>query len=309
MRIQTFSIVVGTRACNAHCPFCVSKMTGFSVLPKVAGINEPNLAKACRLAQLAGTTTVLLTGKGEPTLYPRQITRYLQLLQPWNFPFIELQTNGLEIGDLATGRNCRLTFEDIGTWKQLGLNTVALSTVGVNDGANAMVYRMTYPDLATTISFLHSQGFTVRLCVMMLHGDVSSPANVKELIRYCKDHGVEQLKISPIRRPESSANAEVSAFVRERGLSEEEIAAIATWLDTNGTRLLTLMHGATVYDVAGQNVCLSDCLTVGGADDDVRTLIFYADGRLAYDWQYPGAVLLGGLEPPEQAAAATEPTP
>ena len=27
MKIQTFSIVAGTEACNAKCPFCVSKMT------------------------------------------------------------------------------------------------------------------------------------------------------------------------------------------------------------------------------------------------------------------------------------------
>ena len=26
MRIQTFSIVVGTKACNAKCPFCVSRI-------------------------------------------------------------------------------------------------------------------------------------------------------------------------------------------------------------------------------------------------------------------------------------------
>ena len=46
--------------------------------------------------------------------------------------------------------------------------------------------------------------------------------------------------------------------------------------------------------MAGQNICLSDCLTVDSREDDIRTLIFYGDGRLTYDWQYEGAVLLGG---------------
>ena len=39
MRIQTISVVVGTRAGNARCPFCVSRMTGFSELPATRGIN------------------------------------------------------------------------------------------------------------------------------------------------------------------------------------------------------------------------------------------------------------------------------
>jgi hypothetical protein len=54
------------------------------------------------------------------------------------------------------------------------------------------------------------------------------------------------------------------------------------------------MHGARVYDVGGQNVCVSDCLTREPETANVRTLIFYGDGRVTYDWQYDGAVLLGG---------------
>ncbi|MDO8598925.1 MAG: hypothetical protein Q7S02_02355, partial [bacterium] len=55
MKIQTFSIVVGTRACNARCPFCVSRMTGFDELPKRGAISAKNFSVAARLAQIAGT--------------------------------------------------------------------------------------------------------------------------------------------------------------------------------------------------------------------------------------------------------------
>ena len=55
---------------------------------------------------------------------------------------------------------------------------------------------------------------------------------------------------------------------------------------------MKLMHGATVYDVAGQNVCLSNCLTVGKTDEDIRQLIFFPDGKISYDWQHEGARLL-----------------
>ncbi|KKK85560.1 hypothetical protein LCGC14_2772060, partial [marine sediment metagenome] len=77
MKTHTFSIVVGTNACNANCPFCVSKMTG--PVPVSKHINWSRFTTACRIVGQArdGLVTVLLTGKGEPMLYPEQITNYL----------------------------------------------------------------------------------------------------------------------------------------------------------------------------------------------------------------------------------------
>ena len=78
MKIQTFSIVAGSEACNARCPFCISKMTvAHGIDLKEPEVNWRNLRKACLLAQACGVTTAMITGKGEPTLFPNQITRYL----------------------------------------------------------------------------------------------------------------------------------------------------------------------------------------------------------------------------------------
>lgn len=297
MRIQTFSIVVGTRACNASCTFCVSKMTGFGDLPKSRRINRRNFAKAARLAQMAGTTTVLLTGKGEPTLYPEQITSYLELLVRWNFPLIELQTNALEIGRLARDGVSRIkgfTAETLLRWHDLGLNTIAISIVDVRLEPNQATYHEDYPDLATTIAFLHTLGFSVRLCVMMHHPYVDSTARLEEVIAFSKQHRVEHLTVRGIRKPEQAHDDEASAYVRERGLTDDEIGAIRAWLEERGTRLMTIRHGAAIYDVDGQNVCISDCLTLDASGDDIRTLIFFDNGRVSYDWQFPGAVFIGG---------------
>jgi len=298
MKIQTLSIVVGTRACDARCPFCVSKMTGFGPLPPAGGsVNWLNFCKACRLAQIGGTTTVLLTGKGEPTLYPTEIGNYLEALKPYGFPLVELQTNGMAIGRLAATGAAPVPDLDKATlkrWQSLGLNTVAVSAAGIEPEINAAVYGRDYPQLDRLADYLHGLGFTVRLCLMMLRGGVDSPENLFTALDFCRRHGIEQVTARPIRQPRASKNDAAAAFVASRGLSPEEEAEIGRWAERHGTRLLSLMHGAVVYDVAGQNFCLSDCLTVDPQGDDIRTLIFYSDGRLAYDWQYDGALMLGG---------------
>ena len=97
MRVQTLSIIAGSEACNARCPFCVSKMTpscGLDEL-KEPEVNWRNFRKACLLAKQSGVTTAMLTGKGEPTLFPGQISRYLKELMRYEFPLIEIQTNGI----------------------------------------------------------------------------------------------------------------------------------------------------------------------------------------------------------------------
>ncbi len=296
MRIQTFSVVVGTRACQAHCPFCVSKMTGFAELDGASQINERNFAKAATLAERAGTTTVLFTGKGEPTLYPDEMTRYLELLARRPFPLLELQTNALAIGWLAesgTSRS-RLTAAHLESWYRLGLDTIAVSVSGIEREGNARIYHHDYPDLAATVAFLKSFGFSIRLCVMMQRGLVDSPERLAEVVDFCRSQRIEQLTVRSIRRPEESASPEAASYVEAHGLSDAEVDRLHRFVQERGTLLLSLMHGARVYDVGGQNVCVSDCLTVEASGENLRTLIFFGGGRIAYDWQHAGAVLLGG---------------
>jgi len=296
MKIQTFSIVTGTRACDARCPFCVSKMTGFAELPGNRSIDERNFRKAALLAERAGTTTVLFTGKGEPTLYPDEISAYLELLRSHSFPLIELQTNALAIGRLARDGDSgtKLTAEHLREWYRLGLDTVAISAVDVTPAPNQEVYAEDYPDLATTVGALHDLGFSVRLCIMMAKGFVDSPERMEQVVEFCRQHRVEQLTARPIRRPQTTASESTSDWVVQRGMGDADADAVYRWVADHGTHILSLMHGARVYDVDGQNVCISDCLTVEPDEGNIRTLIFYSNGRIAYAWQYEGAVLLGG---------------
>jgi MoaA/NifB/PqqE/SkfB family radical SAM enzyme len=298
MKIQTFSIVVGTKACNAKCPFCVSRMTGFDpVIGKTAEINEINFAKACLLAKLGGSTTVLMTGKGEPTLYPLEITTYLKHLVRHEFPLIEIQTNAMLFGQLARGETPKIkdmTRDEVAKWRDLGLNTIAISNVGHEQAWNQRIYGDGYGDLAPTMDWLHDMGFTIRLCTMLQKECVDDTSKLQELLEFCRQHGVEQLTVRPIRKPASTKDGGASTFVEQYGLEPAQEAEIARFIRAHGTLIATMMHGAEVFDFHGQNLCLSDCLTVNKTGDDIRTLIFYSDGRLTYDWQYEGAVILGG---------------
>lgn len=298
-RIFTFSAVVGTSACDASCPFCVSKTTGFKELPKRTNFNAMRLRKAARLAQMRGATTLLLTGKGEPTLYPDDITAYLQTVEQFNFPIIELQTNALQIGQIASSHKVRgpLNFNHLMSWLSLGLNTIAISVVDVDMVNNAKVYSEQYINLATTVRYLHDIGYSVRLCVMMQKGMIDSPKRLSEVISWCREHAVEQLTVRPIRRPEVGATGsqEYMSYIKQYGLEEEQVANIREWVKKAGKHILTIAfgaHAALVYDIEGQNICVSDCLTVDARTDDIRTLIYYPSGRITFDWQYEGAVIM-----------------
>ncbi len=285
MHFQTFSVVVGTRACNAHCPFCISKQTG---LPKPTEVNWRNFRVACKLAKQTDTTTVLMTGKGEPTLYPELITKHLLELDKFQFPLIELQTNGIQI---ANGK----LDEFLPTWYNLGLTTIALSVVHYENKKNAEIYQPgkdTYNNLEVLIHKLHQIGFSVRLCVMLLKGYIDTPEKVATMIGECKQLGVEQLTFRNIKAANVTSDDGVTEWTREHALNDLQVVSINQYVQNYGTLLHRLMHNTVIYDVGGQNVCLGTCLTQDPDQNDFRQLIFFPSGDLFWDWQYKGARIL-----------------
>jgi molybdenum cofactor biosynthesis enzyme MoaA len=287
MHFQTFSIVVGTRACNASCPFCISKQTGLFGTP--IKVNWRNFRIACNLAQKANTTTVLLTGKGEPTLYPDHVTDTLKGLHSFKFPLIEMQTNGMT---MAQGQ---LSNEQLEQWYDLGLTTIAISVVHYAKELNQPIYdpKGEHYDLGNLILKLHQIGYSVRLCVMMVKGYIDNPDKVNRLIGFCKANKVEQLTLRNIKPSDVTESPAVTEWTRAHALSEDDFLKSVWAIRFQGTLLQHLMHGMDVYDFEGQNVCLGNCLTRDtNGKDEFRSLIFFPDGSLFYDWQFKGARIL-----------------
>lgn len=295
MKFQTLSLVAGTQACNAKCPFCVSRMTGMDYVDTTpTPINERNLNKALRLAEIGDVTTVIITGKGEPMLFIDQITKYMWELNKYNFPFIELQTNGsiLEM-DVFKDKNIDTTLE---YWATCGLTTILISNVGYDEQLNNKIYfphKKSWLDIKKVVNRIHKHGINVRLTTVGINGGIDAPNEIYTLIKWADTLGVKQLTWRPVNKPvDKGSDSDVYKWVVDNGLTKEQVNDILIYVKTNGTLLYNLVHGAAVYDLHEKNFCLTNCLTNDPNEDTVRQLIYYPDGSLYTDWQYKGSVLL-----------------
>lgn len=291
MRFKLFSVVVGTEACVASCPFCVSSepCNTLNKIPPV--LNVRNLRIGANLANRSGVDTVMLTSRGEPTLFPDTISNILSELKPSAFPFVELQTNALP---LASNWEKYASYLD--EWYYLGLTTIAISVVSYDAETNRQIYtphKDSYMDLPGLIKRLHTKGFSVRLTCICCKGIMDIPQEVVKFLQFAKDNQVEQVTLRPLN--EEYRRQSAHDWIEEHKLTLEQKLAITSLLETEGTPVLVIDRVGTVYDFYGQNVCFSVPLTINTRDtnpDNGRQLIYFPDGHLRYEWEKEGAILL-----------------
>jgi molybdenum cofactor biosynthesis enzyme MoaA len=284
MKIHNFSIVVGDSSCNMNCPFCVSKMT-CTRIPDDFKVRWDRFKTAMEIAKQAadGLISVKLTSTGEPLLFPSQIRGYLDRLNGI-FPLIELQTNGLALSWIPKGT--------LTAWSQMGLSLMCVSVTHHDPQISTCIMRgpldYNYWD---SVKRIQDAGLSCRLNCTMVKGGCDRIGEVDQLICKCKHRGVDQLTIRCVAKPAVTKMKGPFDWVcaNQSSLTECELY---DHLDTSGTELLRLPHGASVFDVGGQNVCVGNCLTRTTDPNDIRQLIFFPDGKLMYDWQYPGARIL-----------------
>jgi len=299
MQIQTFSVLAGTAVCEAKCPFCVSKMTPeCGVTTQKTGINWDNFDDACRFAANGGVSTMLITGKGEPTLSPEHISEYIERGKKY-FPFIELQTHGMNIEELAS--NCTLQ-----KWRELGLNTICVSCVHWLQERNKAIYSSNYRDLEGVIFLIHHNKMSARLGCVGISGYVDNIKDLLDFVIFCKKNKVEQFTWRPVSNDINVAELgewkdDTKEERRKRNVYEntnallvpdENKKKIEDYFTVNATLVLELMHGAKVYSYKGQNVSISTCLTHKPDPTQIRQLIYFPDGHIRYSWTESGAIIL-----------------
>ncbi len=288
---ENFSIIAGTGSCNAECPFCVSKMTGIAEIgTKPQPINWRNFEKAAQIAKDYRVGSVVITGKGEPTLFPDQVTEYLSHLEKYNFPLIDLQTNGINLD-----RKSGLYDPELRKWYDKGLAFVALSVVHYEPEENRKIYTPhsnNYIELPRLVDKLHQIGFSVRFSVTMFNGGIDNAEKTGKMIEFSKGLAVEQLTLRKIAKPNESENPEIGLWTESHLLTDSQFGKIRNHLEENGKRLLLSGHSAAIYDVSNQNICLTNTLTLDVDPEKIRQIIFYPNGRVRFSWQYQGATIL-----------------
>ncbi len=284
MKTNTFAIVVGTGACNAACPFCISKMTMTPTCQQPV-INRRRFDIACRIVDQMrdGLVTVMLTGQGEPLLWPTQIDEYLERLGD-RFPLIEMQTNGVLV---------KQNLDNFRRWRDNGLSLVCLSVADRYPTASNQIMGIDANyDYWETAQMLMGMGLSVRINCTMVKGGVDNVVLAGGMIRDTHDRGIDKLTFREVERPVKGVNDKVSRWVDEHkpeGLAKQ----LRQYLLLNGaTEILRLPPRGVVYDDQGQNVAILNCLEGTTDPDNLRLAIFFPDGRIGYDWRYPGARIL-----------------
>lgn len=287
MRFTSFSPIVGSFACDARCPYCVSYMTpAFGLTHKEPQIDWDSFDWACRLAFETECKTVLFTGNGEPTLFPTMLEAYLERMKPWPFPQIELQTNGMGIG---RGRISRARLE---YWRRLGLGTICISVVHYDPEVNRQIYcpyKESYPDLHRTICLLKEIGFRIRLGCTMFSGGIDHPEKAAKLIEMVMAWGADELTLRPVTKPSTNRSDSTYRWTSDHELTAEMVNSIFSYVTERGEFIGLMEHGATLHRVGNLTVCLTNCLTVDTPDaETLRNLIFYPTGYVLTNWEGEG---------------------
>lgn len=306
MKFNTFCIVAGSEACTGGCKWCVASMTPAQSIHrgKAKPIDERVFEMACQMAKRSDLDTARITGKGEPTLFPDQITQILTKLKPYGFTFAEMQTHGRHLADEDF-----VSLDDMRLWGELGLTHVCISVVSYKPERNFEHYfakkgYKSYFDMKALVAKLHKLRINVRLTCIMQKGDIDSGAELAKFMDWAREVRADQVTILPVNKPEDrNRNPKVYDAAMESLLSPEQIADIRSYVESIGVPIRTLPWGAKVYDLKGQNLCFNMCLTESPDKDDSRQLIFYPPGVIGHDWQRQGATL---YVLPEEATAGME---
>ncbi|MGH9583404.1 MAG: hypothetical protein ACRD4O_10750, partial [Bryobacteraceae bacterium] len=112
-----------------------------------------------------------------------------------------------------------------------------------------------------------------------------------KMLDFAREHAAEQLTCTPLTKPDASEDQHIFDWTSAHQLSQAQFAEIKSWVELNGSLLQELAHGARIYDVHGQNLCLSNCITVDAQAKELRSIIFFPDGKVRYAWQHSGAIL------------------
>ena len=317
MKAGVLAINLGIK-CNAACPFCISRMTY-----KTTNNNQlimDNLGKAVRYSLFHGVDTAMITGIGEPMLFP-ELPQLIGELKSLGMPVVELQTNGT----LLTNEIC----EEL---KGYGLDVISVSFSSLDNLRNAWIMKYPLYNISQLMRGIKQSGLLSRLSlnvnpyVLALPDDdieklisspytelVSSPyTGIREAIKDFIDNSlvpflnsgvIHQLTLRKLGIPSTGAvsneyNSDSQSACQWALRHEKASEIIMEELKNNiicgmhGNLLRTLPYGAQVYDYNGIGVCFTTCITNTPDPELIRNFILQPDGHIYHSWDMQGSILV-----------------
>lgn len=283
--MTTFSIIVGDEKCVNNCPLCISRMTGYEEVS--LEINWEKFQRAAQIAIRNRCNNVLLTGKGEPTLYPELIEEYLSYIDESKYERIELQTEG---SYMCKGYEADPDsfMNQMDTWKKLGLNLIAISRYDLDPERNAEVFQGRIYPIEEFIEILR-EWFEIRISVCLIKGYVDSIEDIDTFVTWAKANDIMQLtfrKMDIPSRLDTPEQLEQAAWIMNHQLGPDILQEIEEYLDEMGHLCDILPHGAKVYEYRKQNVSLTTGLSRDYREEKARNLIWFPSGILTTSWEY-----------------------
>ena len=273
LRANNLTICVPNKGCDKHCPYCISEMTPRYEIDKA--LMYKNAEKVKRIAEVAGVTSVLFTGKGEPLLNFDFVGDFSKLFS--NFP-LEVQTNG---------KLLLVHHEEF---------PKSLASYGINVVAISMDNRSQFKQYRPLFEELKKNKLIVRITVnvtSMLDKYSSFPL----LLDYCHKHHISQLTIRHIVVP-TTYNEESKHVVEwiKKHTNEQMYDAIVhdanNLLKKSGKIIQVTTDGTQMWDLEGVSYTHIDyCIQEQNQSNDLRSLIFNEDGHLYTSWNSPASVL------------------
>lgn len=285
--MQATSISVNIAGpCNASCPFCISKLTGHNENQK---FSLEAMQKAFRYASYHGVDTVLITGKGEPTLRSDLVALIIDRAYKAGFPIIELQTNGYELWKNP---------DMLKTFEAHGLTTVAISITDFLPSFNNDCIGLPGGyDYTEVISNVNELGLLCRISVNMIESNTANIGSIRSGARMIKAKGAHQLTLRELGIPNEydysdPKQAKVIDWIQKNSISSQNLRKIIKEVCDESRKLRTVSYGPSVYDYEGLSTVIASCMTDNTNTEEIRSLILQPNGHLYHSWNYEGSILL-----------------
>ena len=271
LKAENLAISIPSVGCEKNCPYCISRMTGY--LPANPDLQNWNLAKVLRVAEMAEVTSILFTGKGEPVLNLPFLGNIMKQCSIW-WP-LELQTNGIHLSK---------NFQDVDFLQSRGLNVLALS----------MDHADQFRDYIPLIRHANNLELVVRITVNVTNR-LDAKYSFARLINYCSEHRVRQFTLRKIVAPEVPYNLETAKWIEMNApieLYDGLVAEASQLMKSEGRLIRQLNNGVNIYDINDVSFSHSDyCIQEHSLGNNVRSLVFQEDGHLYTSWSSKASIL------------------